>query len=35
MEHLVGYAKRDLLVPQAPFTHMAAANQAARAGAPR
>jgi transposase len=31
VEHLVGYAKRDLLVPQAPFTHMAAANQAARA----
>src|SRR6266508_4185264 len=31
VEHLVGYAKRDLLVPQAPFTHMAAANDAARA----
>jgi transposase len=31
VEHLVGYAKRDLLVPQAPFTHMAAANQSARA----
>jgi hypothetical protein len=31
VEHLVGYAKRDLLVPQAPFTDLAAANQAARA----
>ena len=31
VEHLAGYAKRDLLVPQAPFTDMAAANQAARA----
>jgi transposase len=31
VEHLVGYAKADLLVPQAPFTDLAAANQAARA----
>src|SRR5512132_3682962 len=31
VEHLVGYAKGDLLVPQAPFAHMAAANDAARA----
>src|SRR6266508_4273571 len=31
VEHLVGYAKQDLLVPQAPFPHMAAANDAARA----
>jgi transposase len=31
VEHLVGYAKRDLLVPQAPFTDLATANQAARA----
>jgi hypothetical protein len=31
VEHLVGYAKRDLLVPQAPLGHMAAANQAALA----
>ena len=31
VEHLVGYAKRDLLVPQAPFVHLAAANDAARA----
>jgi transposase len=31
VEHLVGYAKRDLLVPQAPFTGLAAANDAARA----
>jgi Mu transposase, C-terminal domain len=30
-EHLVGYAKRDLLVPQAPLVHLAAANDAARA----
>jgi transposase len=30
VEHLVGYAKRDLLVPQAPFAHMTAANDAAR-----
>ena len=30
MENLVGYAKRDLIVPQAPFTDLAAANAAAR-----
>jgi hypothetical protein len=30
VEHLVGYAKGDLLVPQAPFTGLAVANQAAR-----
>ena len=31
VENLVGYAKRDLLVPGAPFTGLAAANAAARA----
>ena len=31
VEHLVGYAKRDLIVPQAPFTDMGTANEAARA----
>jgi hypothetical protein len=31
VEHLVGYAKRDLLVPQVPFTGLAVANDAARA----
>jgi len=31
VENLVGYAKTDLLVPQAPFTDLAAANAAARA----
>jgi hypothetical protein len=30
VEHLVGYAKRDLLVPQAPFDDLNAANAAAR-----
>jgi transposase len=30
VEHLVGYAKADLLVPQVPFTDLAAANDAAR-----
>jgi transposase len=30
VENLVGYAKRDLLVPQAPFIDLAAANAAAR-----
>ncbi len=30
VENLVGYAKRDLIVPQAPFTGLAAANVAAR-----
>ncbi len=30
VENLVGYAKRDLVVPQAPFTDRAAANAAAR-----
>jgi hypothetical protein len=30
VENLVGYAKQDLIVPQAPFTDMAAANEAAR-----
>ncbi len=29
VEHLVGYAKRDLMVPQAPFSDLAAANLAA------
>jgi hypothetical protein len=31
VENLVGYAKRDLVVPQAPFGDLAAANAAARA----
>ena len=31
MEHLVGYAKADLMVPQAPFGDLAAANAAAAA----
>jgi hypothetical protein len=31
VEHLVGYAKGDLLVPQAPFAGLAVANDAARA----
>ena len=31
VENLVGYAKRDLMVPQAPFTDLAAANRAAAA----
>lgn len=31
VEHLVGYAKRDLITPQAPFTDLAAANEAAAA----
>ena len=31
MENLVGYAKRDLMVPQAPFGDLAAANAAATA----
>jgi len=31
VEHLVGYAKRDLLVPQAPFADLAGANTAASA----
>ncbi|MFG1967661.1 IS21 family transposase [Nonomuraea sp. NPDC049028] len=30
VEHLVGYAKRDLIVPQAPFEDLTAANVAAR-----
>jgi hypothetical protein len=30
VENLVGYAKRDLVVPQAPFTDLAEANAAAR-----
>ena len=30
VENLVGYAKRDLVVPQAPFTDLTAANEAAR-----
>jgi len=30
VENLVGYAKRDLMIPQAPFAGMAAANGAAR-----
>ena len=31
VENLVGYAKDDLMVPQAPFGDLAAANEAARA----
>ena len=31
VEHLVGYAKRDLLVPQAPFADLGSANTAAAA----
>ena len=31
MENLVGYAKRDLMIPQAPFSDLAAANAAAAA----
>jgi transposase len=31
VENLVGYAKADLMVPQAPFGDLAAANEAARA----
>jgi hypothetical protein len=31
VENLVGYAKLDLMVPQAPFGDLAAANEAARA----
>jgi transposase len=31
VEHLVGYAKRDLIVPRAPFTDVPAANAAAAA----
>jgi hypothetical protein len=31
VEHLVGYAKADLMVPQAPFAGLAAANAAAAA----
>ena len=31
VEHLVGYAKSDLMVPQAPFDDLAAANAAAAA----
>jgi transposase len=31
VEHLVGYAKADLMIPQAPFGGLAAANEAARA----
>jgi hypothetical protein len=31
VENLVGYAKRDLIVPQAPFSDLAAANLAASA----
>jgi transposase len=30
VENLVGYAKRDLIVPRAPFTDLVAANAAAR-----
>jgi hypothetical protein len=30
VEHLVGYAKADLMIPQAPFGDLAAANAAAR-----
>jgi hypothetical protein len=31
VENLVGYAKRDLIVPQMPFADLGAANEAARA----
>jgi transposase len=31
VEHLVGYAKADLMIPQAPFSDLAAANAAAAA----
>jgi hypothetical protein len=31
VEHLVGYAKRDLMIPQAPFTDLSVANAAAAA----
>jgi transposase len=31
VEHLVGYAKRDLMIPQAPFDDLAAGNAAAAA----
>jgi Integrase core domain len=31
VENLVGYAKADLMVPQVPFSDLAAANEAARA----
>lgn len=31
VEHLVGYAKRDLMTPQAPFTDLTSANLAAAA----
>jgi hypothetical protein len=31
VEHLVGYAKRDLMIPQAPFAGLAAGNAAAAA----
>ena len=31
MENLVGYAKTDLMIPQAPFGDLAAANAAAAA----
>jgi transposase len=31
VENLVGYAKRDLMIPQAPFSDLAAANAAAAA----
>jgi Integrase core domain len=31
VENLVGYAKRDLMVPQSPFGDLAAANEVARA----
>ena len=31
MENLVGYAKRDLMIPQAPFGDLAAAHGARRA----
>jgi transposase len=31
VENLVGYAKADLMVPQAPFSDMVAANEAAKA----
>ena len=35
VENLVGYAKSDLMVPQAPFEDLAAANERRRRGAPK
>ena len=35
VENLVGYAKRDLLVPQAPFGDLTTANAVGRVGGAR